>query len=130
MALAFRSVAIPGLHGELKFSPWDVQVSRTQFFAVQGESELRGDRGGRDIKVESIWYSAPTGYTTAAQLEAAIELLNKDCPINGTLAETGAISRTLQRCTLMGVAIKLGPLPSAHLGWWAQVEIMWRQLAP
>lgn len=127
MAVTFRSALIPGLPGEPKIDPWDVQVARTQFFAVQGESELRGDRGGRSITWPWFWYAS---YTTAAQLEAAIELLNKDCPINGTIVETGAISRTLQRCTLMGIAIKKGPLPSSHLGFWAEVEIMWRQLAP
>lgn len=127
MGLAFRSVAIPGTHGELQVSPWGVQVARTQYFGVEGESEITGERTGRDIVVESWWHSS---YQSAAALQTAIDNFNKDVPINGTLVESGTISRTFARCTLMGVFVKRGPIPSNSIGWFAIVEIRWRQLAP
>lgn len=127
MALAFRSVAIPGTHGPLQISPWGVQVARTQYFGVEGESEITGERTGRDIVVESWWHAS---YVTAAALQTAIDNFNKDVPINGTLVEAGNVNRTFDRCTLMGAFIKQGPIPPSTIGWFAIVEIRWRQLAP
>ena len=126
MALSFRGQSFPGIHGELKFSPWEPQVIRTQYFGVEGQSEIRGSRGGRDIMCESFWANS---YSTAAALEAAIESINRDCPINGRLVTSGAIARTEENCTLNGIVIKKGPLYSVAWGWWATVEISWRQLS-
>ncbi len=125
MALSFRGVQWPGVHGELKFANFDTQVLRQQYFGVEGESEIRGYRGGRDIVCESFWFNS---YSTAAQLLAAIETINKDAPINGRLVTTGTIARTEENCTFNGIVIKQGPLFSAYHGWWAMVDISWRQL--
>lgn len=75
--------------------------------------------------VEGVWKNS---YSTAVALEQAIEVLNRTAPINGTIARTGPINDSYPNCTLMGATIKLGPLPSTQHGWWAIVEIRWRQL--
>lgn len=128
MALAFRSASIPGTHGEMQFGQWEVQVSRTRFNSVKGVSEQRGERGGRTITFESWWHNA---YATAALLEAAVELLSKDCPINGDLVETGTMSRTFTRCTLEAIVIKRGPIyGGSSFGWFYIVEFHFFQLSP
>lgn len=127
MALTFKGLTIPGIHGPLKTGNWGMQLARTSYFGVVGTSELRGERTGREIVLQSLYYNT---FTTGAQLEAALEVLNQQMMRNGKLVQTGTIARTLQRCTFEGARITLGPLPSANLGWWAEVEFRWFQLGP
>lgn len=127
MALAFRSTTIPGTHGPIKFGNWGVQNVRTQYFGLEGTSELRGERTGREIVIES-WYH--NSFATAAALEAALEVLNQSVPTNGKLVQTGTIARTLQRCTFEGGTITSGPLYDVRIGWWAEVTFRWYQLGP
>ncbi|MES2793209.1 MAG: hypothetical protein V4719_26605 [Planctomycetota bacterium] len=127
MPLTFRGTPIPGLHGRPKFGPWGVQLTRTTYFGLEGESEIRGERTGRDIVMESVFYNS---FVSGEQLENAIETLNKNVPTNGKIVQTGAINRTLQRCTFEGITMKGSPLPDNKIGWWVEVEIRWRQLGP
>lgn len=127
MALTFKGLTIPGIHGQLKLGNWGTQMSRTSYFGVVGTSELRGERTGREITLESLYYAS---FATGAQLEAALEVLNQQIMRNGKLVQTGTISRTLQRCTFEGAKVTKGPLPNASLGWWAEVEFRWFQLGP
>jgi hypothetical protein len=127
MALTFRGTAIPGTHGRMQFGNWGVQAVRTTYFGLAGTSELRGERTGRELVMESWFHNS---FATAALLEAAIETLNRSMLTNGKIVQTGAIARTLQRCTFEGIKITDGPLPSNTIGYWAQVEIRWFQLGP
>jgi hypothetical protein len=127
MPISFRGQFIPGVYQQPKMAPWAVQVARTHYFGVAGESEIRGERGGRNLDFEGMWYFA---YESAELLQADIEGLNSQAPINGTIVRTGPITDSFPNCTLMGVTIKQGPLPSTQYGWWAMVDISFRQLGP
>lgn len=125
MALVFRSQTLP-ITGDIEIGPWAYESAITTFNNLIGESEQRGKRRGRDITFDGWWYNS---YTTSAQLEAAIENFNKDIPINGDLIQSGSMSRTLRRCTFYGVDVK-HIYPPSTIGWFAVVQLRWRQLAP
>lgn len=127
MTIKFRSATIPGTHGEIKLGAWGIGVSRTEYNGVTGVSEQRGERRGRTITWDAIWHNS---YLTAALLEAAIENLAKDAPINGKIEETGAITRNFERCTLEAIELLRGPLPSVQVGYWREVRFHFFQLAP
>lgn len=99
MALTFGGTSFVGTHGAVIAAPSQLQLSRTKFWGVNGESEIVGYRGGRSIQAE-LWIHS-SGYTTAEQVFNELQAMDAAIGTNADLVDTG-ISRIWYSCTFMG----------------------------
>lgn len=125
--LSLAGLQFHGVHGEILPAPFDFPIKRFKAFGVIGESEIQGGLGGRDLLTE-IWLH--NSYSSAANLESAINSLHSYSGHHGTLTETGTVSRTWKNCTFIGYAQKRGPIYSQKLGWFSIGDLLFRQLSP
>lgn len=72
------------LHGAIRPSVWNQSRSVQQFFGLQGEYYLLGEKHGRDL---STW-CIPSGYASHEALHDAIETINDLIGVNGTMTWT------------------------------------------
>lgn len=98
MALIFGGTSFVGTHGPVITAPSQLQVARTKFWGVNGESEIVGYRGGRSI-VSELWLH--NNYSTAEQVYNEMQAMDAAVGRNEDLIETG-ISRIWYACTFMG----------------------------
>jgi hypothetical protein len=137
MALGFNGQFIRGTHGKIQESPPAIQVVRSQFFGLRGESEIRGEQGGRDLE---CWIYLHNNYTTANLLSAELIRLAGLVGVNSSLDVSGGpILDTYDDCTFEGFF----PLPfdesgnymlpdvartlDTNGGWFARGTLRWRQ---
>jgi hypothetical protein len=102
-------VAVITIAGETISGIWEaprvarprIQVTRSKFFGVLGESEIHGRGGGREIEIPIYMFdhyaSAQAVMDRIAQLEAQASL-----GLHGTLTMSGAVPRTYQDVTFEG----------------------------
>ena len=126
MAITFRGTSINGTHGEILAKPWDLDAVRTHFQSVIGESEIQGQRGGRMIVIPEMWLHG--NYLSSSTAAAAIETINRMIGMNGSLVESGTISRTHRNCTLEGFEVERGPIYDGAIKWFVIGSLVFRQL--
>src|ERR1051326_8279164 len=83
MALSFNGTSIPGKALPFRREARATQLKRTHFFGVNGESEIVGRTGGRQIIVPYWIFDANGRFPNIRTLEGFI-----DGTLNGTLALT------------------------------------------
>lgn len=115
------------IHGTPNVSAWEFPVSRQVFFGTLGEYALYGKASGRWILIP--WHM--TGYTTLANLQAALNTLA------GRLAETGTLtvdlgggdSTAFNTCTFEGFEPDENPWKdgSGVNGWQVRGNLRFRQ---
>jgi hypothetical protein len=134
MAITFRGTSIPGIHGEILPPAPEALRSETVTAGTRGATEVRGQTGARDFVVEVTLYNS---YSTSSACNTAIVNLEALQNTNGSLVETGLISRPFGNCTLLSVRRLRGPIPvsgstsispSTYTGWMATLELTFRQL--
>jgi hypothetical protein len=132
MAITFRGTSIPGIHGEILTPAPEPLRSEVQTMGLRGATEVRGQTGARDFTFEHTLFN---GYASSSDCETALVNLEALTNTNGSLVETGLISRTFANCTLMTVRRVRGPIPvtgassaSGYSGWMAVIELTFRQL--
>ena len=132
MAITFRGTSIPGIHGEILTPAPEPLRSEVSTMGLKGATEVRGQTGGRDFTFQHTLFN---GYTTSSACDSAIVNLEALQNTNGSLVETGLISRTFRNCTLISVRRTRGPIPvtgassvSGYSGWMATLELTFRQL--
>lgn len=124
MALTFRGTSIPGTHEAPRLQTPEPRMMNMEFFGVNGESQITGERGAREFTIR-IWIH---NAFTQANLFAAMNTLDGQVGKNGVLVESGNVSRTFNDCTFLGYTEEVGPLPSPHLGWISIGVLKFRQL--
>jgi len=99
---------------------------------LRGATEVRGKTGARDFTLEHTLFDS---YSRSSAGNDAIVNLESLVNTNGSLVETGLISRTFANCTLISVRRMRGPIPvsgassaSGYSGWMAVLELTFRQL--
>lgn len=132
MAITFRGTSIPGIHGEILTPAPEPLRSEVMTMGLRGATEVRGQTGARDFTFEHTLFNS---YSTSSACNDAIVNLEALVNTNGSLVETGNISRTFGNCTLISVRRILGPIPvtgassaSGYSGWMAVIELTFRQL--
>ena len=132
MAITFRGTSIPGIHGEILTPAPEPLRSEVMTMGLRGATEVRGKTGARDFTLEHTLFDS---YSTSSACDTAIVNLESLVNTNGTLVETGLVSRTFANCTLISVRRMRGPIPvtgassaSGYSGWMAVLELTFRQL--
>lgn len=100
MPLQFNNVDIPGICMPPSIGTPAVDVVRTKFKGVNGDSEIRGGRGGRMIEYPVAIFD--TAFSSFASVQAFLDKLDSLVCTNGTLKESGTITRTWKDCTFEG----------------------------
>lgn len=95
------------------YAPPALQTKRVKYWGVVGESETRGQRGGRMISIRLLYHNQ---HSTVATIQAALKALNDRVGEFGDLVLTGAGARTFRHCTFEGFQIEVGPLPGPVFG--------------
>lgn len=135
MALYFPEAdnqLIPGSHGVVHRGSWELNVQRTRFFGLSGESEIggAGSFAGRVITFEHWLHGA---YTDILQIGAALEFLERLVGTHGTLlAFNSTLSQRLENCTFDAFRMRpdRGVFFSPSLGWMTIGHMEFRQIAP
>ena|SRR3990167_9033467 len=96
MALTFKGKLIPGSHGPIQFVSPELQFRRGRYWQVKGTYEVMGRVGGRPLMVD---HTLHFGFDTTDKLYLAIRDLDKLLGQNGTLSETGNITKQHDNCT-------------------------------
>lgn len=132
MAITFRGTSIPGIHGEILTPAPEPLRSEVMTMGLRGATEVRGKTGARDFTLEHTLFDS---YSTSSACDTAIVNLESLVNTNGSLVETGLVSRTFANCTLISVRRMRGPIPvtgassaSGYSGWMAVIELTFRQL--
>lgn len=132
MAITFRGTSIPGIHGEILTPAPEPLRSEVMTMGLRGATEVRGKTGARDFTLEHTLFDS---YSTSSACDTAIVNLESLVNTNGSLVETGLVSRTFANCTLISVRRMRGPIPvtgassaSGYSGWMAVLELTFRQL--
>ena len=99
--LKFNGRVYSGSHGALVVGSPEQHVRRVKYWDLPGEAEIVGRPGGRNITVDLLLHD------TYTQDQLVSELSNMDDRIgtNGTLKESGNVSRTYKNCTFDGYEI-------------------------
>jgi len=138
MPLIFASKPFPGSnHAPQTVSP-SLEVVRTKFFGVRGESEIRGVFGSRPIQYYH-WIFDGNALRTYASIVAFLEALDKQVGTNDTLIEqarTGNSSlttiETFENVTFDGYQ-RVGPILQDAAGtlgggFWVPLLTNWTQI--
>jgi len=132
MAITFRGTSIPGIHGEILPPAPEPLRSEVATAGTRGATEVRGQTAAREFQVNVTLFNS---YSTSSACNTAIVNLEALQNTNGSLVETGLISRTFGNCTLVSVRRLRGPIPvsgassvSGYSGWMAELELTFRQL--
>jgi hypothetical protein len=129
MPLFFNGQEIPGMYSAPLFDRRDLQVQRTKFWGVKGESEIVGEWAGRQIEVNHWFYG---GYGSQSEIFEALQALDKRTGENGRLEFT-EMGILLYDCTFEGHDLRYGPLydyaGTLDTGkFWAEIGLRWRHL--
>jgi len=132
MAIAFRGISIPGIHGDILTTAPEPLRSEVMTMGLRGATEVRGKTGPRDFTLQHTLFDS---YSTSSACNDAIVNLEALVNTNGSLVETGPISRPFANCTLISVRRMRGPIPvtgassaPGYSGWMAVLELTFRQL--
>lgn len=127
--------AIDGTHGPVTMEPPLLHSKIVKFWGVNGETELRGGRGGRILECR-IWLH--NGYSTYRALGRELESLDRRVGTHGTLTirGNGGYQRQFRNCTFLGFTPDglpgSGPVRDVagtlDGGWWIAGTLRWRQL--
>lgn len=93
--LTFDGLRLPGLHAAPQIGPPQVEAVRTKFFGIAGESEIRGQPGGRPIQY-ACWVFDAQKFRTAADLYAFLDTVDDIVDRHGKLVEDDANGQLLQ----------------------------------
>ena len=134
MSLVQDSFDFGDLHTPVRVGPAEFALVRKQFFGLQGESHVLGRTYGRDLTCELTL----TDYGSDADLQFDIDTIqNQAGTLTGALICTiNAVVTTYANATFLGCKVVrekmldgLGlPVYGGH-GWFAVVELEWRQIA-
>eukprot|EP00913_Durusdinium_trenchii_P028459 g26687.t1 len=113
-------------HGDVvPAGPFELSDVRTKFFGVIGESEIRGEPGGRDLTCRMTL----RGYASETALIAAFnEIASKANQLTGTLTVTGNLAKTFGNCTFKGVAKSRTIRNAVDDTYLSEIALTWRQL--
>lgn len=100
MPIAFNGLDIPGHCQAPYVAPPEIDVVRTKFPGVNAVSEIFGGRGGRLI-IYPVWIFDKK-FKNVADVVKFLKSLDDVTGSNGSLVESGTISRTFARCTFEG----------------------------
>ena len=115
------------MHGSIKAGVWEYQKATQSFFGLTGEYIMLGRFRGRDITTW-LW---PSGYASLDALQTAIDTLNNDIGVSGTMTWTfGAATTTYTQCLFEGFDIEEEPWLDASgvNGWQVKGTIKFRQV--
>lgn len=137
MSLRFRGVEIPGIVEPFAIPSRETQNSRRHFWAVRGESEIRGKPGGRTLQFSMLVFDAGNKFASYQGLALFFssdvgQLLNE----HGTLQVVKDNSALLSfpDCTLDVASIRQDPGilrdEAGTLGgkWFCMADFVFRQL--
>jgi len=112
MSIRFTSLLIPGIVEPFAVPSREVQVSRMHFFGVQGESEIRGESGGRTIQIPMLVYDDGNKFPSRDSLAVFFSTqVGKLIGKNGVLSilRDGFAQETYPECTLDAANIRAYP---------------------
>ncbi len=98
MTIQFKTLSLPGSHGPIIVGGPEIHVRRVKFWDLKGEAEIAGRSGGRNIMVTLLLHDA----FTQDRLIKKLDTIDTFIDDNGTLEETGNVSRKFKRCTFDG----------------------------
>lgn len=129
MSISLAGLNFYGTVGHIIEGAWEFDVKRTKFFGVIGESEILGGIGSRKITAPYWFYNS---FSTGANLADALYDLDSYIGLNGTLTESGTISRSWEKVTFDGFTrdSSRGMIFSAQLGWLIIGTLNFTQLGP
>jgi len=129
MTLKFRNLTIPGTHQTVTPAPPTLKTRNDLVWGQHGEIQVYGGQGGRPVSVTMVFHNS---WTTEKKLEKALFGLLKLTGTNGTLKETGNVTRTFADCTFDGVEELSGPLEdiagTIDGGWFIDIRLNFYQL--
>lgn len=109
----------------LPTGPHDVSDVHAKFFGVIGESELRGEPGGRWLQCKMTL----RGYSTAQLLISDFNTINsKVNKLTGTLTVTGNLAATYVNCSFKGATREKIIHDAATGNYLCDIMLRWRQL--
>lgn len=138
--LVFNNQQIYGTHWALIPSAPDLQLKTTKFMGVNGESAIRGGRGGREISCHICIHNS---FATARALTTFLRLLDTLVGSYGELRETrqsgkGIDQEPFRECVFLGfwmdpqygiIPDLSGTLDGANPSWHCEGTLRWRQLS-
>lgn len=128
MALTHAGFSIPGTHEEFRWGDWDRARQENRVFGLDGYTEIDGGRARREFSVP-IWIHSD--YASAAELLAALVLLDDHAGTQGTLVETDALQTTTEDVLFEKFTREMGPLPSPNnLGWFMAGTLHFVHMSP
>lgn len=101
--ITFNGKQIKGTHDAVAYSSPELQVSRTYFWGLQGESEITGGKSGRNMTVY-MWLHDKHSSRTA--IEDRVKEIMTWVGEHGVLVETDArnsMTKTYENVTFTGV---------------------------
>lgn len=99
MTIKFDNLWLADTHGPLVVGSPEVPIRRVKYWDVVGEGEVVGRPGGRPITCLIL---VNNGFTTLRKFQEQIGSMESKIGINGTLAETGDLSRKFKFVTFDG----------------------------
>jgi hypothetical protein len=139
--IKFRGIQINGTHDLILAHPPELQVVRTYFWGLRGESEIVGGKAGRALTCY-IWLH--NRYANRLDIENAITTINSWVGENGVLVEEDThnnVTLTFNEVTFEGFTREViqgrdsnGPLRdyagTIDGGWFQPGTLAFRQLVP
>ena len=130
MPLIHNGQLIRGKYSTPLIDRRELQVQRTKFFGVEGESEILGGRSGRVIEINHWFFG---DYSSRKEIATALQRLDARTGNNGRL-ELTEMTLLFYDCTFEGYELLYGPLQDIAQtldgGYWAELSLRFRQLSP
>jgi len=133
MPLNFAGQPIPGLVFDPDIDPPAIQVVRTHYAGLKGETEINLGEGGRYIRFPVELCDA--SFRDAAAVTALLKKFDERIGATGDLKQTGNIVRTFKNCTFEGCKKLHEPIPdhaktliSGVVSYHCRVLLVWYQL--
>ncbi len=127
MAITHGGFAIPGTHEDLQLGPWTIALQRTMTFGNPGATQLTGERTTRTIVVPIWIYNS---FASGAAVQTFLDTLDARQGTEGTLAETGNLTRSFENVSFDEFRQDRGPIPSTSLDWFVIGTLLFTQLKP
>ena len=96
--IKFKGRVYSGSHGPIVVGSPELKVRRVGYWDLVGEAEVIGKTGGRNVSIEITLHDA----YTQAQLISELNSIDSKVGQNGTLEESGNVTRKLKNCTFAG----------------------------
>lgn len=141
MTFQFNGFLFPGINEKMDVDPPEFPRVRTTYWGLHGESEIRGGRSGRTIRLRTLLRSIDNPYQTYEDLAEVLYQLERLVGEHGELTILNldnGLTRTFANTTFEGFVAgpeqSDGPLPDVAGalggGWWIRGVATWHDLGP